>query len=78
MIRRFVIELEDTLKGYDEDVEILERRYGAEERPHGEWIENQVDFVCSNCNHHYLNIWTSFNFCPNCGADNRRADNDKV
>lgn len=38
MIRRFVIELEDTLKGYEDDVETLERRYGAEERPQGKWV----------------------------------------
>lgn len=30
-IRRFVIELEDSLKGFEEDLENLERKYGAEE-----------------------------------------------
>lgn len=40
MIRRFVIKLEDSLEGYEEDVETLERKYGAEEREERpqEWI----------------------------------------
>lgn len=48
------------------------------ERPHGEWIKDNVGFGfcdvrCSLCNSEYLDIdhIEKWNFCPNCGADMR-------
>ena len=84
MIRRFVIELEDTLKGYEDDVETLERRYGAEERPQGKWIRitkntaNTQMWNCSECGRTVekatvLDPDIFFPFC-HCGADMREAD----
>ena len=84
MIRRFVIELEDTLKGYEDDVETLERRYGAEERPQGKWIRitkntaNTQMWNCSECGRTVekatvLDPDIFFPFC-HCGADMRVAD----
>lgn len=59
---------------------ILDKIYEAptiEEIPHGEWIIRRdkrgkhIYSVCSKCNVPYLE--TDFpNFCPNCGADNRK------
>lgn len=51
-----------------------------EERPQGEWIMNKTsvrgrNYTCTNCKKVSRN---KFNFCPNCGADMREADNDKV
>ena len=84
MIRRFVIELEDTLKGYEDDVETLERRYGAEEIPQGKWIRitkntaNTQMWNCSECGRTVekatvLDPDIFFPFC-HCGADMREAD----
>lgn len=49
--------------------------YRVEARPHGEWIRDDFgDFFksekCSECG---LRVALSgFNFCPNCGSDNRK------
>lgn len=67
------------------------KRYGKKEealkylRPHGEWIKEdkpyENDFVlvntCSICGESFIYHGTNANFCPNCGADMREADNDK-
>ena len=85
MIRRFIIELEDTLKGYNEDVEMLERKYGAEEQPQGEWIGEHFVYKCSKCGHIADSVLSITgrniipmlsNFCPEYGADMREADNE--
>lgn len=76
MIHRIVIELTDELGGYEEELEHLERVYGAEELPQGEWIiiehENQYlmgIYQCNKCGYKYT-CPDEFarNFCPNCGA----------
>lgn len=36
----------------------------------GEWIKND-DFTCSECGYHMIVGDGAYNFCPNCGADNR-------
>lgn len=54
----------------------------VEERPKGEWIVKGQDIYCSVCNQE--SAFNEFgaskfsNFCPNCGADMREADNDKI
>ena len=40
MIRRYIIEADDSLKGFDEAIEKLEREWGAEE------IEGSEGLVC--------------------------------
>lgn len=50
------------------------------ERPHGEWIMNKTsargrNYTCTICKKVSRN---KFDFCPNCGADMREADNDKI
>lgn len=66
------------------------RRYGKREealkyiRPQGEWIKEDKpygnDFVlvntCSICGESFIYHGTNANYCPNCGADMREADND--
>lgn len=52
------------------------------ERPHGEWIEHRQfnpigcfysEYECSNC---HDEVWqkTEWQFCPNCGSDNRKKE----
>lgn len=40
------------------------------DRPQGEWIKND-DFTCSECGYRMIVGDGAYNFCPNCGADNR-------
>ena len=50
------------------------------ERKHGKWIDRNGNVIysmweryeCSVCGEYSLD----YNFCPNCGADMRRGDND--
>ena len=58
-------------------LEYILRQYKYEPRPHGEWEytgcvddELQAEFCCSICN--YCTYSREFNFCPNCGSDNRK------
>lgn len=50
------------------------------DRMKGEWINEDVDWVCSVCGHDaytegdYRQVRT--NFCPNCGADMREHNNE--
>ena len=59
-------------------------------RPHGKWIRHIRSIECSVCKEKFFaddenencqdyDPCTDFNynFCPNCGADMREADNDK-
>lgn len=48
----------------------------------GKWINAYIQGVhhyrCTNCGEYIEAIWTAnfdYNFCPNCGADMRRANN---
>lgn len=80
MIHRIVIELTDEIGGYEEELEHLERVYGAEELPIGEWIKTDNrwgvgDWLCSNCES-YSN--TNSNFCPNCGAQMKNVRERKM
>lgn len=60
---------------------IDECQYYEKERPHGEWEHWGSPFsddsiansrVCSLCKARYVEIEDEvFNFCPNCGSDNR-------
>lgn len=48
------------------------------ERPQGKWIMNKTsargrNYTCTICKKVSRN---KFDFCPNCGADMREADND--
>ena len=55
------------------------------ERKRGEWICHEgrwIDFdyyptkyECNQC-HHYVDVASDKNFCPNCGADMRGADDE--
>ncbi len=53
------------------------------ENKHGEWIqrydedEDADGYSCSVCTEWYYFGNTTPNFCPNCGADMREADNDR-
>lgn len=49
-----------------------------DERPQGEWIMNKTsargrNYTCTICKKVSRN---KFDFCPNCGADMREADNE--
>ena len=48
-----------------------------DERQHGEWIKkpeiSNDYFYCSKCGYAYKH---AFNFCPNCGSDNRPRENN--
>lgn len=60
-------------KAFDMAIEALK-----EQRPHGEWIEHRrynwgyySEYECSSC---HDEVWqkTEWQFCPNCGSDNRK------
>lgn len=59
----------------------------TEDRPRGEWEteyhgngwNDHWDYTCSNCGKKYERadaVLCKANFCPNCGADMQRRDND--
>lgn len=60
-------------RGYTRAVKLLP----YEERPQGEWIKHSTYkdvLICSNCNHGSNQVYDTFNFCPNCGAEMRKGD----
>ena len=69
MIRKYVIELEDTVKGFSENVEYLERVFGAEELHTGYWKiigKTTMHYACSVCG----TAGDSFDkFCKHCGLE---------
>ena len=52
------------------------------DRPQGEWkrrlVDNgfNADWVCSECGYRVKTDFVSFNFCPNCGARMKGADDE--
>ena len=65
-----------------EAVERIKEEYDIVDRPKGEWIFRRefvedtpfTGYRCSNCN--YWQGMGAWNFCPNCGSDNRGEDNE--
>ena len=55
---------------------------GKADRPQGEWkrrlVDNgfNADWVCSECGYRVKTDFVSFNFCPNCGARMKGADDE--
>ena len=50
--------------------------------PQGEWIKRFGSINCSVCKHSnwsdsFEDLLRSFNYCPNCGAHMKGADDDK-
>ena len=50
---------------------------------HGRWIEQEkytfgVFYDCSICGNRILDNGHSWNYCPNCGADMRGSNDEKV
>ena len=67
--------------------EIIDNAPTVEERPKGEWIKHISSLECSECKVKFFcgdedeNVQDydpcnelNFNFCPNCGADMREAE----
>ena len=52
------------------------------DRPQGKWkrrlVDNgfNADWVCSECGYRVKTDFVSFNFCPNCGARMKGADDE--
>ena len=56
------------------------------DRPKGEWICHEggwkdfdyypTKYECNQC-HHYVDVASDKNFCPNCGADMRKGADDE-
>lgn len=76
--------LTDCIIAYGDGYESARRLF---ERPHGKWEYNQYDgnakignWHCSNCHNICYEMkltYDNYNFCPNCGADMRKGeDND--
>jgi uncharacterized paraquat-inducible protein A len=68
----------ETLDFIDINYTNLNQTIRYEQRPHGEWIEQENGLpsnhhYCSNC-HEAIRIDTHNNFCPNCGADMRKRE----
>lgn len=73
----------DDLSEYSDKLwKLAYERGKAEARPKGEWIEHSTYkdvLICSNCHHGSNQVYDTFNFCPNCGADmtgGREAENE--
>ena len=55
----------------------------AVEPKHGEWkrriVDNgfNADWVCSECGYRVKTDFVDYNFCPNCGAKMKGADDEK-
>lgn len=56
-----------------EDVEAI-KVLASDERPHGEWVENGHYTYCSECGEM---CGTLYDFCPNCGSDNRPKEGEE-
>ena len=69
---KYIVDIKGEIEG---DYEIIGK---YEERPKGEWIESDVpESILSKCSVCGFNCGAyTFNYCPNCGADMREADND--
>ena len=58
------------------------RRLPSADRPQGEWKRRLVDsgfnadWVCSECGYRVKTDFVSFNYCPNCGARMKGADDE--
>ena len=69
-----------TLGEFDERIEPL--RHLCYGRPQGEWkrrlVDNgfNADWVCSECGYRVKTDFVSFNYCPNCGARMKGADDE--
>jgi len=51
----------------------------AEEIPQGEWINYKDEHTCSVCKEVVIGDWYEdewYDFCPNCGARMKGADDD--
>ena len=65
----------------DHCIERLNKVKSAD-RPQGEWkrrlVDNgfNADWVCSECGYRVKTDFVSFNFCPNCGARMKGADDE--
>ena len=61
---------------------IAYERGKASVRPQAEWkrrlVDNgfNADWVCSECGYRVKTDFVSFNFCPNCGARMKGADDE--
>ena len=63
------------------------RKALSADRPQGEWICHEGGWIdldyyptkyeCDQC-HHYVNVASDKNFCPNCGADMRKGADDET
>lgn len=69
MIRTFKVEIEDSLRDAEKDIDELERKWGAEEIMTGKWIYQKgyvpYKWKCNQCSAEFK---TDFHFCPNCGC----------
>lgn len=57
--------------------EWIDFKHMTMERPQGHWIHSETSKyykICSVCNYQCI-IWNA-NFCPNCGADMMKGDNN--
>ena len=71
-------------RGWNNAVNALEQQIAelpTVERPHGEWITYEQDYHYANCSMCDFTITKEekeeFNFCPNCGSDNRPKEGEK-
>lgn len=67
------------MRGYTRAVRLLP----YEERPQGEWIivksplSNETIVKCDKCGDEFIgNDVEDYNFCPNCGADMRKGEEE--
>lgn len=86
MIRAFKIEIEDSLRDAEKDIDELERKWGAEEIETGHWIEHPeteylMFYECSECGDKQYFCKSDIHrkhFCNNCGAKMEVSDGTEI
>jgi len=74
----------DSLEPYQKTKDVVEalEAVPSADRPQGEWkrrlVDNgfNADWICSECGYRVKTDFVSFNFCPNCGARMKGADDE--
>ena len=73
MIRKFIVEIDDSLRGAENDIFRLERAYGAEEIKTGHWIDDikygGTEYSeCGKWYPHATIAKSEIKYCSECGA----------
>ena len=70
LVSAFGYEVSENYKGNAENCDTFKNKADYALVKHGKWVKDRNKRTCSICGFLYLeNGKTTFNFCPNCGAN---------